>query len=166
MLQVYSKGFTFLFYFFLLLAVCCALDVVTWISRLVIPGLRDVSMKRYLAVVDPGVDPQQSSITPRFLQTLGLDGRLLLAVVADYCGPLAAADLTNHLWLVFKDTLRPGSTPSAPVGSFPSPQSPASSAPPSAALDTATNRSGAYAEDAIPLMTMRGQEGVGGFKRA
>ena len=111
--QVYSKGFTFLFYFYLLLAVCCALDLVTWGCRLVIPGLRDVSVMRYLAVVEPGVDPQRSPITPHFLQSLGVDGRLLLAVIADHCGPLAAADLTNHLWLVFKDTPRPGPAHSA-----------------------------------------------------
>ena len=153
--QVYSKGFTFLFYFFLLLALCCALDLVTWGCRLVIPGLRDVSVTRYLAVVEPGVDPQRSSVTPRFLQSLGVDGRLLLAVTADHCGPLAAADLTNHLWLVFKDTPRPGHAPSAALGSSLSPHSPAPSVPPQA-----TNSGGAYSGDpaAIPLVAMGGQK--------
>lgn len=85
-----------------------------WAGRLVIPGLRDVALQRYLSVISQSEnDPQQRSAHfARFLQSLGVDGRLLLAVTADHCGPLAAADLTNHLWLVFKDTPRPGPAPS------------------------------------------------------
>ena len=89
-----------------------------WAGRLVIPGLRDVALQRYLSVISQSEnDPQQRSAHfDHFLQSLGMDGRLLLAVIADHCGPLAAADLTNHLWLVFKDTPRPGHAPSATLG--------------------------------------------------
>ena len=128
-----------------------------WAGRLVIPGLRDVALQRYLSVISQAEnDPQQRSAHfARFLQSLGMDGRLLLAVIADHCGPLAAADLTNHLWLVFKDTPRPGHAPSAALGSSLSPHSPAPSAPPQA-----TNTGGAYSGDpaAIPLVAMGGQK--------
>ena len=116
--QAYSKGLTFLTYCFLVLFLLCALDIAVWAGRLVIPGLRDVALQRYLSVTSQSEnDPQQRSAHfARFLQSLGVDGRLLLAVTADHCGPLAAADLTNQLWLVFKDTPRPGHAPSATLG--------------------------------------------------
>nr|KAG5691863.1 hypothetical protein BaRGS_033467 [Batillaria attramentaria] len=87
---VYSKAFTFLFYFFLLLTVLSVLDLLIWVGRVIIPGLRDAAVQRYLNAVSGG------------------DGgrRLLLALTADYCGPLAAADLTNHLWVIFKGAPR------------------------------------------------------------
>ena len=148
---MYRKGFTFLFYFFLLLLICCVLDLLTWICRLAIPGLRDVTIKRYLAAVDPELTPGQSTVASRFLESLGLDGRLLLAVTADYCGPLAAADLTNHLWVVFKGTPRPGPAPSAPPGSAP---------PTSVGTVGVSSVDGAHATDlaAIPLMVMDSQK--------
>ena len=90
-----------------------------WAGRLATPGLRDVALRRYLSVSSQSEnEPQRSGSAhfSSFLQSLGLDGRLLLAVVSDYCGPVAAADLTNHLWLVFKDTPLSGPTPSASIG--------------------------------------------------
>nr|KAG5699453.1 hypothetical protein BaRGS_016299 [Batillaria attramentaria] len=95
---VYSKAFTFLFYFFLLLTVLCVFDLLIWVGRVIIPGLRDAAVQRYLAAVSGGDgDGAVSQLYPRFSEYLGWDGRLLLALTADYCGPLAAADLTNHL---------------------------------------------------------------------
>nr|KAG5699449.1 hypothetical protein BaRGS_016295 [Batillaria attramentaria] len=68
----------------------------------IIPGLRDAAVQRYLNAMPGGDgdgDGAVSQLYPRFSEYLGWDGRLLLALTADYCGPLAAADLTNHLWL-------------------------------------------------------------------
>nr|KAG5699454.1 hypothetical protein BaRGS_016300 [Batillaria attramentaria] len=64
-----------------------------------IPGLRDAAVQRYLNAVSGGDgDGAVSQLYPRFSEYLGWDGWLLLALTADYCGPLAAADLTNHLF--------------------------------------------------------------------
>eukprot|EP00745_Piridium_sociabile_P018149 TRINITY_DN27018_c0_g1_i1.p1 TRINITY_DN27018_c0_g1~~TRINITY_DN27018_c0_g1_i1.p1 ORF type:complete len:177 (-),score=31.43 TRINITY_DN27018_c0_g1_i1:44-574(-) len=112
--QVYNKGFAFLFYLFVLLALGCLLDLFTCVGRLAIPGLRDASLRRYLAVSDPGTDPQTSAVTSRFLDSLGMDGRLLVAVTAEACGPVAAADLTQHLWMTFRASSRPGAVLSDP----------------------------------------------------
>nr|KAG5699459.1 hypothetical protein BaRGS_016305 [Batillaria attramentaria] len=113
--QVYSKAFTFLFYFFLLLAVLCVLDLLVWVGRVMIPGLRDAAVQRYLDAVSGGDgDGAVSQLYPRFSEYLGWDGRLLLALTADYCGPLAAADLTNHLWVIFKGAPRPSAAPAFP----------------------------------------------------
>lgn len=148
---------------------CCLLDTLAWACRLLLPGLRDITLKRHLAAVTPG--PEQTvAILPRFLDSLGADGRLLLAVTADCCGPLAAADLTNHLWLCYKGLPRPGPAPgpafgatnSGPVLFGPAPVPVDSSHAASAPLapppfDSASPP--ASDPSAIPLLTM-GQPGA------
>ena len=156
---MYSKGLAFLFYFFLGLFLLCALDIVVWAGRLFIPGLRDLALQRYLSVISQSENESQnsgsgSSHFSRFLQSLGLDGRLLLALIADYCGPLAAADLTNHLRLVFKDTPRPGSAPFTCPDSAPASR-PNNNLPPGTA--GAAGSSGD--SGAIPMITIGEQDG-------
>ncbi|XP_076450941.1 innexin unc-9-like [Babylonia areolata] len=161
--QVYNKAFTFLFYLFLLLTLCCLLDILVSLGRLLIPGLRDASLKRYLAVggaadTDPGV-------MRRFLDGLGMDGRLLVAVTGDVCGPVAAADLTNHLWMVFKSSPRPGTVamsgpPASVAGPAPTFVSTVPPAPPGAGGGAAVLPSSAGPSgnaEAIPLLPMGGE---------
>nr|KAG5699452.1 hypothetical protein BaRGS_016298 [Batillaria attramentaria] len=118
--QVYEKGFAFLFYFFFLLFVLCVLDLLLWTGRLIVPGLHDMQLKRYVEIPTVALGQSEgqgqetatvSQLYPRFSEYLGWDGRLLLALTADYCGPLAAADLTNHLWAIFKDAPLPAPAP-------------------------------------------------------
>ncbi|KAL8623798.1 hypothetical protein ACOMHN_059879 [Nucella lapillus] len=105
--RVYSKAFAFLFYLFLLLAACCVLDLLTFLSRLAIPGVRDSRLTRYLTLAAPATP----DLLRRFLDSLGLDGRLVVSVTADHCGPVAAADLTHHLWTTFRGSPRPAVFP-------------------------------------------------------
>ncbi|XP_076450951.1 innexin unc-9-like [Babylonia areolata] len=161
--QVYSKAFTFLFYLFLLLTLCCLLDILVSLGRLLIPGLRDASLKRYLAV--GGAEDTDHGEMRRFLDGLGMDGRLLVAVTGDVCGPVAAADLTNHLWMVFKSSHRPGTVampgPSASVaGPVPAVVSTVPPAPPGAGGGAAVLPSPAGPSgnaEAIPLLPMGGE---------
>ena len=158
---MYSKGFTYLFYLFLLLALCCLLDVLTSLCRLVIPGLKDLALHRYLAVSGSSQDPQVGPLTSRFLDSLGLDGHLVLAVTADACGPLAAADLTNHMFLAYKGESRPGPAPATSVsaGHAPATVGPAPLYPSARIGGTAPVVDGARAgnADAMPLLPMSGQ---------
>ncbi|KAK7476534.1 hypothetical protein BaRGS_00032214 [Batillaria attramentaria] len=63
---VYSKAFTFLFYFFLLLTVLSVLDLLIWVGRVIIPGLRDAAVQRYLNAVSGGDgDGAVSQLYPR-----------------------------------------------------------------------------------------------------
>ncbi|XP_070199777.1 innexin unc-9-like [Littorina saxatilis] len=117
--QVYSKALAFFFCFFLVLFFLSSLDVLTWAGRLLIPGLKDVALQRYVSAISQSENDSQRPGSAHFLQSLGLDGRLLLALTADYCGPVAAADLTNHLWSVFKGTPRPCPAPSTSAGPAP-----------------------------------------------
>nr|KAG5699451.1 hypothetical protein BaRGS_016297 [Batillaria attramentaria] len=116
--QVYSKGFTFLFYAFLLLTFLCLFDFFLWLGRVMIPALRDLDVKRYLdakSASEGSVRASSKPVLAPFAEFLGWDGRLLLALAGDYCGPLSAAELTVHLWQVFKasQSARPFSAPAA-----------------------------------------------------
>ncbi|KAK7486661.1 hypothetical protein BaRGS_00022062 [Batillaria attramentaria] len=116
--QFHNRCFTFLFYVFLLLFVLGTIDLLLWICRVIIPGLRDAAVQRYLNAMPGGDgdgDSAVSQLYPCFSESLGWDGRLLLALTADYCGPLAAADLTNHLWVIFKDAPLPAPAPALPA---------------------------------------------------
>ncbi|KAK7486664.1 hypothetical protein BaRGS_00022065 [Batillaria attramentaria] len=140
---VYSKAFTFLFYFFLLLTVLCVFDLLIWVGRVIIPGLRDAAVQRYLAAVSGGDgDGAVSQLYPRFSEYLGWDGRLLLALTADYCGPLAAADLTNHLWAIFKGAPRTAPCAVPPTQGFP---------------ESTTGTSGVRDAGAVPDMPAHGE---------
>ncbi|KAL8623800.1 hypothetical protein ACOMHN_059881 [Nucella lapillus] len=138
--QVYVKGFTFLFYFFLVLLILCAWDVFYWLGRLFLPRLRDVTLLRNLSVIDQHEDGGCciSAQFILFLQFLGPDGRLMLALVADHCGSVSALRFTNQLWQVF--TL--GSSPH-PLGSAPKPFIPAPLTPSSAPMESSMTREAA-----------------------
>ncbi|PVD33897.1 hypothetical protein C0Q70_05159 [Pomacea canaliculata] len=103
--EVYSKVFTFLFYMFLLLTIVTGLDLLILVARVAVPGISDYPVRRYLEAA-LGAEREDSAtpekMYPRFSQLLGWDGRLVLALAADSCGPLTTVALVKNVagdWL-------------------------------------------------------------------
>lgn len=114
--QVFVKAFIFLFYFFLILLALCLWDVFYWLGRLFLPRLRDVTLLRNLSIIDLAENGHTDyHDTTDFLQFLGPDGRLMLALVVDHCGSVAAVRFTGQLWKAFKGQSRLLTAGSAPL---------------------------------------------------
>ncbi|XP_076450953.1 innexin-19-like [Babylonia areolata] len=120
--KMFVKTFVFLFYAFLLLFLLCLWDVFYWLGRLYLPRLRDVTLLRNLSISSQSEGGSTDSAhIPDFLQALGPDGRLVLALVADHCGPVVTLHFTSQLWKAFYYSFTAASgpaplSPATPVG--------------------------------------------------
>ncbi|XP_076471736.1 uncharacterized protein LOC143301378 [Babylonia areolata] len=153
--QVYTKALVFLVYLFLVLFLLSALDLTLCAMRLAVPRLKDATLRRFLSLA--ASQSAGSSASPAhlsaFLDSLGVDGRWLLAVVADCCGVVTAADLTSHLWQAFLE-----SPPKPDQASSVGVPSPAESSGAAARGTRIAEESGGDAA-AVPMVTISLQPG-------
>ena len=139
-----EKIFVFLWLWFLFLTICTLSNLIFWVTTLVAPKLRRRFIHKYLELSDypPTDSAKDRKLLNRFVVNfLRPDGVFILRMIAAHSGTVLCTELTNTLWMRFKDRLStrvvsdspPAS--SAGVSTIPSPldkltEDPTSSPPP------------------------------------